>query len=383
MAYKSLFKILNKEENLVRLGVRLLDKNYELLFYKKYGNNLNDTNIKENLTLRENNVIAQTITRKLIPNIEYLESLNLKDEEIEYLLLINDKTFKEIFHIGERKCKDFFSYFEDPKYLVELAVKILKEKDRTLLYKKFGEYLSNVFIIENLTDKEQSNIRNLINTKLKNVIEFLKSENIEESEISELNIDELKNKYYSLQYKQYNSLFSYFDCEECYVKLSFYFQTDLAKHLLKTKYGEHFNNVNRQNNLTRYDNMFITSTIIPKMKEVISYLKENNITILECNYLISNEGEYDLETLIRMYKKQTFIKKYIKENLGNIKDSKKYNYLIKKYDLEKAKLILLFIKYEGFITIGEISKLLNADKMEVFDAYITYSLKERKTHRTK
>lgn len=381
MSYKSLFKILNKEENLVRLGVRLLDKKHELLFYKKYGEHLNDTNIKENLTLQESNIIAQTITRTLKSNIEYLESLNLKDEEIERLLLIDDKTFKKIFHIGEKVCNEFFSYFEDPKYLVELAVNILKEKDRKLLYKKYGKNLSNVFVLNNLTDKDKRNIREIINIRLKSIIEFLKSENIEESKVSKLNIDELKNKYYSLQYKQYNSLFSYFDCEKCYIKLSFYFQTDLAKHLLKTKYGENFNNVNRQNNLTRHDNIFIMNVIIPKMKEVITYLKENNITPLECDYLISESGKYDLENLKRMYKKQTFIKKYIKENLNNIKDNKKYNYLLDKYDLEKAKLILLFIKYEGFITIGEISKLLNADKTEIFDAYMTYSLKERKTRR--
>ncbi|MCI8331051.1 MAG: hypothetical protein HFE04_02995 [Bacilli bacterium] len=127
------------------------------------------------------------------------------------------------------------------------------------------------------------------------------------------------------------------------------------------------------------DGTYILCYIIPRMQYIIDFLKENKITKEECEYLNSELGKEDLNLLIENYKKQEFIKTYINKHLNKKDTNKDYKRLITKYGLEKAKIILLFIKYERRITIQQISKLLNLETEEIFDTYITYKLENKQT----
>jgi len=385
-SYKSLFECVGKEKNLVRLGVRLLDERYELLFYKKYGKTLDDNSSKSNLTEKERLLLAQVIKRKLLPNIYFIESLNLNEKEIEELVgatkqkIESLRTLYKKSQVKETTAKIDVVLKEHPKYLVKIAIQILSSKDRKIFYERYDKNL-NKKLLSKLTEKEKHYINMSIRLKLERIINFLKEES-KVTDIKTADIEKLKAKYYGNLYRTYKSLFSLFECSPCYVRLSFYFQTENAQKLLKIKYGSDLTNTLRQKGITRSMNKQIINSIIPKMKKTILFLMENNITEEECEYLMSKEGKNDLEHLIKVFNRYSKIEKYIKNKLNDIDKHKIYNRLIKKHGLEQAKLMLLFSKYEGLINIKKIGELLSLEQREVFDAYATYKLSKRKTRRT-
>ncbi len=378
--YKNLFDIVNKKENIVKLAIRLLTPKSESLFYKKYGRDLNDLNLKKEVTKKERDIVAQEIVRNLIPNIEYLETLQLTDEQIDELLKSDEKTIqklrlKQYDNKTTRKIyKPFYSYFESPKYLVDIAIKFLSEEEKTKIYKKYGEDLSN--IDSNKVNVEESTTINNIIKRIKTIIKFLEEEKIKENDI--IDLEKLKTKCYSKRRKKHKKLFLFFEEEEIYIRLSVKFLSQKSQNLIIAKYGENLEDTICTKSFNRNDGIYILCRIIPRMQNIIDFLKENKITKEECEYLNSELGKEDLNLLIENYKKQEFVKKCINKCLNKIDTNKNYKRLITKYGLEKAKIILLFIKYERYITIQQISKLLNIETEEIFNSYITYKLENKK-----
>jgi len=72
-----------------------------------------------------------------------------------------------------------------------------------------------------------------------------------------------------------------------------------------------------------------------------------------------------LRTLIKMYNTKRRIKRYKKVIFPS---SKNYS--------DEEKILILLQKYEGNINIGMLSEILNINKTEVFDTYVTYKLKQ-------
>ena len=379
--YKNLFEIVNRKENIVKLAVRLLSSKSESLFYKKYGRDLNDLNLKKEVTKKERDVIAKEIVRNLIPNIEYLETLQLTDEQIDELLKSDEKTIQKLrlkqyeTKITYKTYKPFYSHFESPKYLVDTAIKFLSEEEKKKIYKKYGEDLNNINAYT-ISPEENESTMYVIN-KIKIIIKFLEEENIKENDI--IDLEKLKTKYYLKTRKPHKRLFSYFKEEEIYIRLSVKFLSQKQQELIIIKYGENLENTVCNKRGLKKDGTYILCYIIPRMQYIIDFLKENKITKEECEYLNSELGKEDLNLLIENYKKQEFIKTYINKHLNKKDTNKDYKRLITKYGLEKAKIILLFIKYERRITIQQISKLLNLETEEIFDTYITYKLENKQT----
>ena len=379
--YKNLFEIVNRKENIVKLAVRLLSSKSESLFYKKYGRDLNDLNLKKEVTKKERDVIAKEIVRNLIPNIEYLETLQLTDEQIDELLKSDEKTIQKLrlkqyeTKITYKTYKPFYSHFESPKYLVDTAIKFLSEEEKKKIYKKYGEDLNNINAYT-ISPEENESTMYVIN-KIKIIIKFLEEENIKEED--NIDLEKLKTKYYLKTRKPHKRLFSYFKEEEIYIRLSVKFLSQKQQELIIIKYGENLENTVCNKRGLKKDCTYILCYIIPRMQYIIDFLKENKITKEECEYLNSELGKEDLNLLIENYKKQEFIKTYINKHLNKKDTNKDYKRLITKYGLEKAKIILLFIKYERRITIQQISKLLNLETEEIFDTYITYKLENKQT----
>ncbi len=311
--YDSLFSYFDVSNDLVRLSVLFLNERYQNLIYSKYGRELD--NVDRVLSVTENN--NKEISGKCIPKmreiLEFLKSKNFNDEYVRFLLSESGK--RKLYNLIEeynslkskgkksRKSKikrDFFSYFEEDEILVRFALLVLDDEERNLLFRKYDDLLDFDYEVEPLNEEDEALVDGKLISKLHNILNFM---NIKGITIKDVN-DMIKNKDLIMNFKseyyssnkgennkgRYKSFLSCFDESEIMVRLAIKFLRPREKQVLFKKHDEDLNNVIARNYVKQKDIVYITTIVIPDVKNIIVFLKNHEVNKLEADYLMSDEG---------------------------------------------------------------------------------------------
>lgn len=389
---KSFYSKFNENKILVLLASRLLKEKEKNILYKKYDKNLSSP-LPRRLSNNEKGYLYNVIIPHMKKILEFLNNINLSLKQVAYLLspigkedleLLKSKYYSTKNRKASRKASNniligLLDIIKKTEYLVRLAILFLPEEYRNVIFQKYDKDLNKI-----PNNKLSGQVKNKISyaiVLMKSIIEYLENKDITEenylyliSEEGKEDLEKLKNEYYKLKIsksyimgncKRYKSFFSYFNCPKHITKFAVLFLEEKYKNLLYKKYDKDLENIKLKEDISNVDTSTIYNLVIPKIQEIIDFLDKENISDKHICYLCSEKGTEDLRTLIKMYNTKRRIKRYKKVIFPS---SKNYS--------DEEKILILLQKYEGNINIGMLSEILNINKTEVFDTYVTYKLKQ-------
>lgn len=311
--YNSLFSYFDVPDDLVKLSVLFLNERYQNLIYSKYGKELNNVDRVLSVTENDNKEISGKCIPKMKEILEFLKSKNFNDEHVKFLLSKSGK--RKLYNLIEefnslkskskksRKSKSkryFFSYFEEDEILVRFALLILNEEERNLLFRKYDDLLDFDYEVEPLNEEDEALVDGKLISKLHNILNFMKIKGITINDVNAMieNKDlimNFKSEYYISNKGEnnkgrYKSFLSCFDESEIMVRLAIKFLRSREKQVLFKKYDEDLNNVIGRNYVKQKDIVYITTIVIPDVKDIIVFLKNHEVNELVAVYLMSDEG---------------------------------------------------------------------------------------------
>ena len=287
-----------------------------------------DTEGKEN-NKEMQNFINDNFKNNSIVTIEYLRRNNITPNDIP-LLLNSPSLIKYIESESKNNyciatsTKSFYSRFNEDKELVLLASKLLKDKEKLILYKKHDENLESMISIQ-LTNKENSYFYNIIIPSMKNILTYLKTNNItvirakyllssdgkEELELLMLAYYQTKQRKEPSTPHKYKSILDSFNKPKNIIKLSIMLLKEEYQHVIFQIYGITLEETKTQKITTKTINRITYAKKL--IKQIIEFLESKNITEEQTLYLMSKEGATDLENLKKEYYESN-IKKHTKGN---------------------------------------------------------------------
>jgi len=152
-----------------------LNEEYKALLHKKYGNDLENPSLNEELSKEEYKKYYHCVLRTIRFRLER-----------DYIMIGSSepKAKKES---KKASLKTIYEYFEEySKEEIDFVIESLKEEQKQLLYKRNGTNLENPNPTEKLNKEESKKYYNVVLRNIKNRLEKLFSKKIEEKDLKEM-----------------------------------------------------------------------------------------------------------------------------------------------------------------------------------------------------
>ena len=357
--YYKWFKEYAKEE--VDKAIEKLPKKDLEILHKRYGKDLRNPSLKNEITEKESRRFYTTI-RKHIGELLESSKTPSDDSQIEEIGVANNQD-----STSKPKCIYYKWFNEYNKEEVDKAIEKLPKKDLEILHKRYGKDLRNPSLKNEITEKESRRFYTTIRKHIGELLESSKtpSDDSQIEEIGVANNQDSTSKPKCIYYKWFNE----YNKEEVDKAIG-----NLPEKYLKIvhkRYGEDLENPTPQKLTTNETAKFHQSI----RKNIASLLLDgnnkdsNNEVVKEEYHQNTNNQEASLEQ-----KESVEVKNYITEediaNTLKIFEKEEFIELTKELPMKDSIIISLKLGYvDGKqFTTSAISSFFNITEQEVIDA---------------